>query len=110
MSSNDRLQLARDAYRAYETSDRDLIEGILADDLTFYSPPDPGIDRTEYFERCWPNAGQIASFEFVRLIESGDEVVMTRSCCAPMWRRSFVTCGRNSEVGSRTRGCRSGIR
>lgn len=77
MSSNERLQLAQDAYRAYETSDRDLIEGLLADDLTFYSPPDPGIDRTQYFERCWPNAGQIASFEFVRLIESGDEVVVT---------------------------------
>jgi ketosteroid isomerase-like protein len=77
LASNDRLQLARDAYRAYESGDRDLIESLLADDLTFYSPPDPGIDREQYFERCWPNAGRIAKFEFVRLIESGDEVIVT---------------------------------
>jgi ketosteroid isomerase-like protein len=77
MSSSERLKRAQDAYRAYETRDRDLIEGLLADDLTFYSPPDPGIDREQYFERCWPNAGHIASFDFKRLIESGDEVVVT---------------------------------
>jgi ketosteroid isomerase-like protein len=77
LASNDRLQLARDAYRAYEVGDRSLIERLLAEDLVFYSPPDPGIDRVEYFERCWPNAGLIESFEFVRLIESGDEVIVT---------------------------------
>jgi len=71
------LQLARDAYRAYESGDRELIESLLADDLVFYSPPDPGIDREQYVERCWPNAGMIDSFEFVRLIEAGDEVVVT---------------------------------
>jgi ketosteroid isomerase-like protein len=77
LASNNRLQVARDAYRAYESNDRQLIESALADDLVFYSPPDPGIDREQYFERCWPNAGMIESFEFVRLIESGDEVVVT---------------------------------
>ena len=45
MPSTNRLQLARDAYRAYESGDRELIESLLADDLVFYSPPDPGIDR-----------------------------------------------------------------
>jgi ketosteroid isomerase-like protein len=75
-----KLELTRDAYRAYEEGDRALIESLLADDLTFYSPPDPGIDREQYFERCWPNAGHIASFEFVRLIESGDEVLVTYEC------------------------------
>ena len=73
----DRLQLARDAYRAYESSDRELIESLLADELTFYSPPDPGIGREQYFERCWPNAGMIESFDLVRLIEAGDEVIVT---------------------------------
>ena len=77
MASKNRLDLARDAYRAYETSDRDLIESLLADDLTFYAPSDPGIDRETYFERCWPNRGTTESFEFVRLIESGDEVIVT---------------------------------
>jgi hypothetical protein len=77
MPAPDRLQLARAAYRAYETSDRELIESLLGDDLIFYSPADPGIDRARYFERCWPNAGAIEAFAFKRLVESGEEVIVT---------------------------------
>jgi ketosteroid isomerase-like protein len=77
MTSNNRLQLARAAYGAYESGDRSAIEALLTDDFTFYSPPDPGIDRPQYFERCWPNSKLIESYEFKRLIESGDEVVVT---------------------------------
>ena len=74
----DRLALARDSYRAYETGDRELIESLLADDFEFFAPPDPGIDRATYFERCWPNADLIESFEFKRVAEIGnDEVVVT---------------------------------
>ena len=73
----DRLQLARESYRAYESEDRQAIEDLLTDDFTFYSPPDPGIDRERYFERCWPNAGTTKSFDYVRLIESDDEVIVT---------------------------------
>jgi ketosteroid isomerase-like protein len=77
MYGHDHLQLARDAYRAYETEDRALIERLISDDLTFYSPADVGIDRARYFERCWPNAGAIVSFELIRLVELGDEVLVT---------------------------------
>jgi ketosteroid isomerase-like protein len=77
MASPDRLKLAQDAYNAFQASDRDRIEALLADDFAFHSPPDPALDRDGFFERCWPNAGVIESFEFVRLIESGDEVVVT---------------------------------
>ena len=77
MTPKDRLQMARDSYGAYQSADRSVIEELLADDFTFYSPPDPGIDRTRYFELCWPNAGRVESFEFKRMIESGDEVVVT---------------------------------
>ena len=54
-----------------------MVEDLIADDFTFYSPPDPGIDRAAYFERCWPNSENLAAFEFERLVESGDEVVVT---------------------------------
>ena len=77
MNGNDRLDVVRDAFRAYETADRELIEGVLAEDFAFYSPPDPGIDRDAYFERCWPNAQNIALFQFVRLAEVGEEVLVT---------------------------------
>lgn len=72
-----RSDIARACYGAYESGDRELLERHLADDLVFFSPPDPGIDRTAYFERCWPNADLIERFRFVRLIESGDEVIVT---------------------------------
>ena len=77
MPANDRLQTVRDSYRAYESGNRGVLEEILSEDFTFYSPPDPGINRATYFERCWPNAGLFEKFEFVRLIEVGDEVVVT---------------------------------
>jgi ketosteroid isomerase-like protein len=77
MAAQDRLKLTRDAYRAYESGDRRLIDELLSDDFTFYSPADVGIDRARYFERCWPNAALIKEFEFTRLIEAGNEVVVT---------------------------------
>ncbi len=77
MPAQDRLRLARDSYGAYESGDRRIIEELLSDDFTFYSPPDPGIDRATYFERCWPNSELIESFEFKRLLDAGDEVVVT---------------------------------
>ena len=69
MPAHDRLQLARDCYGAYESGDRRVVEELLTDDFTFYSPPDPGIDRATYFERCWPNSELIEAFEFKRLFE-----------------------------------------
>ena len=77
MPDHDRLKLARDAYGAYESGDRGFIEALLTDDFTFYSPADPGIDRAKYFERCWPNSELIESFDFKRLVEAGDEVIVT---------------------------------
>src|SRR3954467_6903746 len=77
MSAKSRIQLARAAYGAYESGDRSALEGLLSEDFTFYSPPDPGIDRAAYFERCWPNADLIEAFDFKRLIEADDEVIVT---------------------------------
>ena len=73
----DRLAIARAVFAAYETGDRAALEPHLADDLVFYSPADPGIDRATYFERCWPNAGRIAAYAFPRMLEVGDEVIVT---------------------------------
>ena len=51
MPSSERLQLARRIYGAYETRDRGALEQIVAEDFTFFSPIDAGIDRAAYFER-----------------------------------------------------------
>jgi ketosteroid isomerase-like protein len=75
--TDDRLRLARDAYGAYESGDRHVVEELLSDDFTFSSPTDVGIDRERYFERCWPNSASIEAFDFKRLVASGDEVIVT---------------------------------
>jgi ketosteroid isomerase-like protein len=77
MPAIDRLQLARDCYGAYVSGDRSVVEALLSEDFTFYSPADVGIDRARYFERCWPNSELIEAIEFKRLIEVGDEVIVT---------------------------------
>jgi ketosteroid isomerase-like protein len=74
----DLLALARASYGAYETGDRSVLDDLLADDFVFYSPPDPGIDRAAYFERCWPNHERHKSFAYERLQEIGNgEVLIT---------------------------------
>jgi ketosteroid isomerase-like protein len=93
MPSPDRLQVARMTYAAYESRDRRALERIIAEDFTFYSPLDVGIDRASYFERCWPNAELIEAFEFKRLIEVGDEVLVTYESTKTDGRRF-----RNTEV------------
>jgi hypothetical protein len=70
-----------------------VIEELLSDHFTFSGPADVCIDRATYFERCWPNAEQIAAFEFERLIESGDEVIVTYESTKTDGRRF-----RNTEV------------
>ena len=95
MAGADRLQIVRDCYRAYETGDRGMLERHLADDFRFYSPADVGIDRPRYFERCWPHAQQISAFEYVRLQEIGDGVLVTYEC-----RRADGSRFRNTEVMS----------
>lgn len=72
-----RTQLALDLYKAFAAGDRDHVERALTDDFKFSSPVDPELDREGYFERCWPGAGQGQQFEFVRLAEVHDEVVVT---------------------------------
>ena len=91
--TTNRLDLARASYKAYESGDRRVLEGLLADDFTFSSPDDVAIDRTTYFERCWPNSQQIEAFEFARLLESGDEVIVTYESTKTDGRRF-----RNTEV------------
>jgi ketosteroid isomerase-like protein len=93
MNRVDRKQLTRDIYGAYESGDRDVVERLIGDDFVFYAPPDPGIDRATYFERCWPNHGTIESYEFVRLIEHGDEVIVTYEATKTDGRRI-----RNTEI------------
>lgn len=88
-----RTDMARELYRALAAGDRAVVSEILADEFTFSSPVDVALDRAEYFERCWPGAGQNQQFNFVRLIESGGEVIVTYEMT-----RQDGSSGRNTEI------------
>ncbi len=93
MPTPDLLERTRDMYRAFASGDRAAIERMLSDDFSFSSPVDVGLDRAGYFERCWPGAGQGQEFEFVRLVQTGDEVIVTYEGRHPDGHK-----GRNTEV------------
>ena len=90
---SDRIDTARELYVAFAAGDRDVVDRILAEDFTFSSPVDVGLDRAGYFERCWPGAGQQQQFEFVRLVETGEEVIVTYEMTGQDGAR-----GRNTEI------------
>ena len=93
VTANARLQVVRDVYGAYESGDRDVVEQHLTDDFTFSAPPDVGIDRATYFQRCWPNSETTQAFEYERLFEANDEVVVTYEATRTDGRRF-----RNTEI------------
>ena len=93
MPDDDRKKRARDMYLAFASGDRDVLERSLTGDYTFFSPVDVGLDRAGYFERCWPGAGRGQKFEFVRLVQSGDEVIVTYEMTGPDGGK-----GRNTEI------------
>jgi ketosteroid isomerase-like protein len=74
----DRLEIIRGYYTAYENDDRSAIEPLLHPDFTFSSPePDDNrIDRTTYFERCWPNHKRIISFELEDLCADASDALI----------------------------------
>jgi ketosteroid isomerase-like protein len=72
-----RIDIVKACYDAYVTGDRAAIDRHLAEHFVFSAPPDVGIDRATYFERCWPASQTTERFDYARLIESGDEVVVT---------------------------------
>jgi hypothetical protein len=77
MAPRDRLQVVRDIYGAYGSGERTVVEQNLTQCFVFSAPLDVGIDRATYFERCWLASKTITAYEYARLLEAGDEVIVT---------------------------------
>lgn len=73
----DNKEIVKKIYQAYIESDREAVEPLIATDFHFTSPLDNKINRETYFERCWPHRGFIKNFNFIRLVENGNEVLVT---------------------------------
>lgn len=74
---SNRIELAKKYYKAFSEADRDFVEKLLASDFTLSVPPDHFLNRDGFFDLAWPGAAGHVKHDFVRLIEQGDEVVVT---------------------------------
>ncbi len=83
VTTTPQIELARSMYLAFASGDRAFFEEHLAPDFVFSSPPDPRLDRAQWFERCWPGAKRGQAFTFTRLLAIGDEVVVTYELRTP---------------------------
>lgn len=71
------VNIARAAYNAYVTKDREAIQALIADYFHFTSPLDNRIDRETYFTRCWPNSKSTEGFDFIHFVRDGERVFVT---------------------------------
>ena len=69
-------------FRAYESKDRPALEALLNESFTFGSPHDPHLDRSTYFERCWPNSQRTEAFEIIKLMVEGNDAFILYSATA----------------------------
>lgn len=65
--------LVRRYFSAYETKDRQVLEGMLDERFTFSSPLDDRIHRAAWFARCWPNSQTLRHITVEKIFEQGDE-------------------------------------
>jgi ketosteroid isomerase-like protein len=73
MKANSVSDLVLNCFAAYQSKDREAIEGLLSDDFTFTSPYDDHIGMAAYFERCWPNSDKMRAFRVMKLFEQGND-------------------------------------
>ena len=73
-------QLIREYYLGWEKSDWGIIESKLADDFTFTSPFDDHLDKKTYKERCWRGVDSIHKYEFLTIMENGNEAFARWDC------------------------------
>ena len=65
--------IIRKYFTAWQTRDWHSVESLLADSFTFTSPYDDHIDKHEYKQKCWNSVKEIAEYEYVTIMEKGDE-------------------------------------
>lgn len=79
-----RTELVKEFLVAFSKADHsDFMENLLAPNFTFSAPPDPLLNRDEFFERCLPQGTNLKALEYVRLIEVADEVILTHDYIDP---------------------------
>jgi ketosteroid isomerase-like protein len=63
----------RQCFAAWQNRDWDALEPLLADGFRFTTPYDDHLDVREYKRKCWDAVTDIAPFEYLAIVEQGDQ-------------------------------------
>jgi ketosteroid isomerase-like protein len=80
MSESHAAEIIRRYYAAYESKDKEALEGLLSDGFMFSSPHDDRINQQTYFAKCWPFSEKVRAFHLERIAEDGDKVFVLYEC------------------------------
>jgi ketosteroid isomerase-like protein len=71
------VDVVRACLESYVRQDRASAERLIAEDFVFTSPQDDHIDRTAFFERCFPTADRLALQHVIQAVPAeGDGVFL----------------------------------
>jgi hypothetical protein len=91
---SNRPGLVTQLFEAFSKVERnDFVENLLSSSFTFSAPPDPLLNRDEFFKKCWPQGGNLKDVKYVRIIEKSDEIIVTHEYTKPDGSR-----GRNTDI------------
>jgi hypothetical protein len=75
---SNRTELIKQFYEAFSNTKRnDFVENLLAPNFTFSAPPDPLLNRADFFEKCWPEGHNLKNIKYIRIMENDNEVIIT---------------------------------
>ncbi|MFO0747811.1 MAG: DUF4440 domain-containing protein [Myxococcota bacterium] len=80
MTTTSRTDIAKACFTAYRAKDRAQLESLLSDDFRFVSPYHDGIDKAEYFARCWPASDRVSAHIIEHMVERDSEVFVVYLC------------------------------
>jgi ketosteroid isomerase-like protein len=89
--NDDIERIVRACFKCYVDKDRATLEALIGEDFHFTSPLDNRIDRTTYFERCWPNSKAMAAIDIERVAVNGAQAFVTYELRMDDGRRSRNT-------------------
>ena len=81
---SNRPELVKQFFAAFSRVDHnDFVENLLASNFTFSAPPDPLLDRSQFFEVCWPAGYNLKNINYTRVLEHGNEVIISHEYMRP---------------------------
>jgi ketosteroid isomerase-like protein len=71
-----RCDTVRRLFAAFVAQHPDVVEPMLTSDFTFSSPRDDHIDRSTYFQHCWPKERMFRDIHIEHLVADGDDIIV----------------------------------